>query len=178
MNRGEPGQSTPLHSGSLLRVEVVRRSGLWTGADVSDKALVSAVNAAFSAAGGKARREVTLVLSSDDEVRTLNRTWAGKDRATNVLSFPAGADHGEEGATLGDIVLAHETVEREAAKSGISPRQHASHLVVHGLLHLLGYDHATDSDGAAMEGLETEILAQLGYPDPYGVKAAEHASGQ
>lgn len=178
MSRGEPGQSTPVHSGSLLRVEVVRRSGLWTGGAVSDKALVSAVDAAYAAAGGKTRREVTLVLSCDDEVRTLNRTWAGKDRATNVLSFPAGAVHGEEEVTLGDIVLAHETLEREAAKSGISLRQHASHLVVHGLLHLLGYDHATDAGAAAMEGLETEILTQLGFPDPYNVEAAEYASGQ
>lgn len=178
MDRSEPGQSTPLHSGALLRVEVVRRSDLWSGAEVTDEALVSAVRAAFAAAGAAARRDVTLVLSCDDEVRTLNKTWAGKDRATNVLSFPAGAAPGEEEVALGDIVLARETLSREAANSGISLRQHASHLVVHGLLHLLGYDHGSDADAAVMERLETEILTQLGYPDPYAIKTAEYASGQ
>ncbi len=179
MNRSEPGQSTPSHSDALLRVEIARRSDLWTGAGVGDEALIAAARAAFSAVGGETGSEVTLVLSCDDEVRLLNRTWAGKDRATNVLSFPAGdMAHEDENAMLGDIVLAYETLEREAAQSGISLLQHANHLVVHGLLHLLGYDHATDSDAAAMEGLETEILARLGYPDPYSVTVEEHVLGQ
>lgn len=178
MNRGKPGPSTPSHGGSLLRVDLARRSDLWSRSELSEEALISAARAAYSAAGGKGAREVTLVLSCDDEVRTLNRTWAGKDRATNVLSFPAGAAaHGEEDTMLGDIVLACETLEREAAQGGISLQQHASHLVVHGLLHLLGYDHATDAEAAVMEELETEILGKLGYPDPYGIGTEKHALG-
>lgn len=179
MSRGKPGLATPSHGGSSLRVDLARRSDLWSRGELDEEALISAARAAYSAAGGKGAREVTLVLSCDDEVRTLNRTWAGKDRATNVLSFPAGAAaHGGGDEILGDIVLACETLEREAARGGIPLQQHASHLVVHGLLHLLGYDHATDAEATAMEGLESEILDRLGYPDPYGIDTEKHALGQ
>ena len=115
--------------------------------------------------------ELSITLLDDDAQRRLNRDWRGVDRATNVLAFPAW----EPGAPmpigapllLGDISLAAETVEREAAEQGKSPADHLSHLVVHGVLHLIGYDHHTDSEATAMERLEIAILAKLGVADPY-----------
>jgi len=122
---------------------------------------------------------VSLVLSDDDRVRTLNRDWRGKDAPTNVLSFPAldcrpgevpalpegmPADAGIE---LGDVILARQTVERECDAAGTPGSHHLSHLVVHGSLHLLGYDHETDDEAEIMEALERNVLAGLGIPDPY-----------
>ena len=111
-----------------------------------------------------------MVLGSDAMLRGLNRTYRGKDAPTNVLSFPftpRGAADTADGRYLGDVVLAAETVLREAAERGTAPAHHLQHLVVHGLLHLLGYDHETDTEAAEMERLETEILASLGIADPY-----------
>jgi probable rRNA maturation factor len=115
--------------------------------------------------------EACLALSDGATVRTLNRTYRGKDKPTNVLSFPASAGTAAGGKAapcpLGDIVLAAETVRREAEEQGLSPEHHFQHLVVHGLLHLLGLDHETEAEAEAMEGLEIEILATLGIGDPY-----------
>lgn len=159
---GKPGRSTPSNPAASLSVEIVTRSDLW--AEVScDGALSRAAGAAYATAGNGRDREVTLVLSSDEEIRGLNLKWAGKDRATDVLSFPADADD----TALGDIILAYETVARDAAETGLELPAHASHLVIHGLLHLLGYDHHADAGAAEMEGLETKILAGLGLHDPY-----------
>jgi probable rRNA maturation factor len=119
--------------------------------------------------------EVTVVLGSDALVRRLNRTYRGKDAPTNVLSFPYQRPPGaaaDAGAYLGDVVLAAETVRREAAERGIEPRHHVQHLVVHGLLHLLGHDHDTDAAAEEMEGLETEVLATIGLADPHALPAA------
>jgi rRNA maturation RNase YbeY len=103
------------------------------------------------------------LFTSDDAVKALNTQWRGKDTPTNVLSFPAP----ETAGTLGDIALAYETCAREADEQGKSLKDHATHLLVHGLLHLLGYDHEADDDAAEMEGLEKDILARLGIADPY-----------
>ena len=112
-----------------------------------------------------------LLLADDAAVRELNASFRGQDKPTNVLSFPAGDDglvH-EPGAArhLGDIALGFETVAREASETGRSMADHTAHLIVHGLLHVLGYDHQTDDEAEAMEGLETQILAELGIDDPY-----------
>jgi probable rRNA maturation factor len=99
----------------------------------------------------------------------------GKDASTNVLSFPYQKQPGaaaDDGGYLGDVVLAAETVRQEAVASGVEPRHHLQHLVVHGLLHLLGYDHQADAAAEEMEGLETEILATIGVADPYAAAAA------
>ncbi|THD37833.1 MAG: rRNA maturation RNase YbeY [Sphingomonas sp.] len=120
--------------------------------------------------------EVSVRLTSDDEVHTLNRQYRHKDKPTNVLSFPMvqpdlletvtlNSDDGE--VLLGDIVLAHGVCEREAAERGITLEEHATHLIVHGTLHLLGYDHIDDREAEAMEAIETEALGQLGIADPY-----------
>jgi probable rRNA maturation factor len=139
-------------------------------------------------AGGDAvpaAAELSVVLGSDDRVRDLNARFRGKDAATNVLSFPAfEADAPRslgEGVPvlLGDVILAHGVVSREAREQNKTVSDHLSHLIVHGVLHLLGHDHMTDDDADRMEALETGILAGLGIPDPYqpaGV-AAKNKSG-
>jgi probable rRNA maturation factor len=109
--------------------------------------------------------DATVVLSSDAAVSALNGQFRGKDKPTNVLSFPAGP--GAPAGTLGDIVLAFETVEREAGEEGIAFSDHVQHLVVHGLLHLLGFDHEAADDAERMEQLEIAILADLGIANPY-----------
>ena len=112
------------------------------------------------------------MLSCDAEVRELNANWRKQDKPTNVLSFPAPKQPGagDDDRFLGDIVLAAETVLREAAEQGIPLENHFRHLVLHGFLHLLGYDHETDAEAETMEALETHILATLGVPDPYGAE--------
>jgi len=128
--------------------------------------------------GGPAA-EVSVKFTSDDEVKALNAAWRAKDKATNVLSFPmveaellATLVRAEEGeALLGDIVLAHGVCAAEAAAKGLGICTHAAHLVVHGALHLLGYDHERgDEDAETMEEAERRSLAQLGIADPYEIK--------
>lgn len=122
------------------------------------------------------RLVVSILLSDDAEVHALNREWRGKDKPTNVLSFPmlertALLALPAEGPPelLGDVALAVETCTREAAEKGIRLADHAAHLIVHGLLHLAGYDHETSpEDAAAMEALEIKALALIGIADPYG----------
>lgn len=111
--------------------------------------------------------ELSIVLTDDAEQRGLNRDWRGIDKPTNVLSFPQIEPFGPVTGILGDITLARETLEREAAALGASFRDHFTHLVVHGFLHILGYDHVEDADALVMEGLETQILQSLGIADPY-----------
>jgi probable rRNA maturation factor len=122
--------------------------------------------------------EIAVRLTSDDEVHALNRQYRSKDKATNVLSFPMvqpdllgtvtlNSDDGE--VILGDIVLAHGVCAAEADERSVSIEHHATHLVVHGVLHLLGLDHQGDAEAQAMEDLEREILASLGIADPYPV---------
>lgn len=111
--------------------------------------------------------EVSVVLTDDAEQRELNRQWRGFDKSTNVLSFPQIEPFAPVSGLLGDITLARETVEKEADEMGISFEAHFTHLVVHGFLHLLGYDHIEEEDAEEMEGLETDILATLGIADPY-----------
>lgn len=103
----------------------------------------------------------------DAEQQVLNREWRNMDKPTNVLSFPQIEPFGPVLGILGDITLARETLEREAAEQGVSFTDHFTHLVVHGFLHILGYDHIEEQDALVMEGLETQILATLGIADPY-----------
>ena len=122
------------------------------------------------------RLSASLLFTLDEEVRVLNREWRTRDAPTNVLSFPMltraelAAMSGEGGPEmLGDIALAFETCTREAAEKGVGLKDHAAHLIVHGLLHLAGHDHVEGDDQAeAMEALEIKALAQMGIADPYG----------
>jgi probable rRNA maturation factor len=118
--------------------------------------------------------ELSVRLTSDEDVRALNAHWRGKDKPTNVLSFPMSEQYELEQADedgpelmLGDIVIARGVCEREAAEKEIEFEKHASHLLVHGTLHLLGYDHGDDRDAADMESREVRALARLGIDDPY-----------
>lgn len=123
--------------------------------------------------------EISVRLTSDEEVRTLNRQYRDKDKPTNVLSFPMvqadlletvtqNSDDGE--VLLGDIVLAHGVCVAEAGERGISVEDHASHLLVHGVLHLIGYDHLGDDEAEGMEAIERDALAFLGIGDPYLIR--------
>ena len=116
--------------------------------------------------------ELAVMLTDDPGIRTLNSNWRGIDKPTNVLSFPAlqgeGARKpGDAPRMLGDIAIAYETTRREADAEGKLFEHHLSHLAIHGFLHLIGYDHENDAGAEEMEALETEILEQLGIPDPY-----------
>ncbi|CAN5559137.1 rRNA maturation RNase YbeY [soil metagenome] len=113
--------------------------------------------------------EISLLFAGDDEASRINKDWRDKSYAPNVLSFPAPASATPAGEArfLGDIVLAAGTVSREAAEQGKPLEAHVAHLIVHGTLHLLGYDHMYEPDAARMEGAEIEILRGLGLPNPY-----------
>jgi len=132
---------------------------------LADRAVFEALAQSKARVTGVA--ELSIVLTDDAEQRQLNREWRGIDKPTNVLSFPQIEPFGPVSGILGDIVLACETLEREAAELQKPFADHFTHLVVHGFLHILGYDHLNDGDALQMEGLETQILATLGIPDPY-----------
>jgi probable rRNA maturation factor len=114
--------------------------------------------------------EISLVFTNDDDIKGINAEWRGQDKPTNVLSFPAFplVPGGRPGPMLGDIILAEETLRREALDLGKPFDDHLTHLLVHGFLHLFGYDHMTDTEAAVMEGLEIRILADMGLANPYG----------
>ena len=137
----------------------------------------SAVHAALAASrhAGLSDSEVSVTFTSDDEVRGLNAKWRGKDRATNVLSFPMAKEAELAGAQLlGDIVLAHGVCAREAEEKSVEVATHAAHLVVHGTLHLLGYDHETsDAEAEEMEETERRALSSIGIADPYHVSEVD-----
>ena len=111
--------------------------------------------------------EVTVRLVDEPESHELNLTYRGKDKSTNVLSFPFEAPPGIELPLLGDLVICRQVVEQEAQEQGKPLEAHWAHMVVHGSLHLLGYDHIDDDEAEEMEALETEIMLALGYADPY-----------
>jgi probable rRNA maturation factor len=121
---------------------------------------------------------VAIALSTDAHVRRLNLAYRGLDKPTNVLSFPSGPSGTAVEGHLGDIILALETIVAEAKSLDVPLAHHLQHLTVHGLLHLLGFDHETDADAALMEPLETLILASLDIPDPYAGGELVNASAQ
>jgi probable rRNA maturation factor len=167
----------------MLEVAVQREGG-WPGADweeIAQTAVAEAIRQAPQSAGWLTRPlsiEVSVRLTGDAEVQQLNRQYRQKDKPTNVLSFPmvqpdlleamSNSDDGE--VLLGDIVLARETCAREAEEKGVAFADHATHLIVHGTLHLLGFDHQGDSEADAMEALERAILATLDIDDPYEIR--------
>ncbi|MBU1174362.1 MAG: rRNA maturation RNase YbeY [Alphaproteobacteria bacterium] len=111
--------------------------------------------------------EVSVLLTGDAEQQVINNDWRGIDKPTNVLSFPQGEPFAPLSGPIGDLSLAFETLVREAGELGKPFAEHFAHLLVHGTLHLVGYDHQTEDQALVMEGLETEILAELGIADPY-----------
>lgn len=149
-------------------IDISAESEGWTKIPDLDACVRRAAEAAMLD-GDAPPSEISVVLSDDEHIRELNKHHRGMDMPTNVLSFPAARTKTPSGAPriLGDIVLALETVEREAAEESKPLENHISHLVVHGVLHLLGYDHEDDEEAEMMEERERQILAKLGIPDPY-----------
>ena len=147
----------------MNRVAIHRHDARWTG----QTALIRKAANAVLKSEQITDSTVTIVLSDDGEVQALNAHYRGKDKPTNVLSFPDG-DADETGAQqLGDIIFAYETIEREAAEQGKEFGDHLTHLVMHGVLHLLGYDHENAKDAKAMESREIALLANMGIKNPY-----------
>jgi probable rRNA maturation factor len=145
----------------VIQVEI--EDAAWT------TALPDAEAVAVRAAKAALRRKgsVAILLTDDETVRDLNHRFLGKDKPTNVLSFPA-LDNPE--GHLGDVALAYGVCAREAQEQGKTLAEHLCHLTVHGVLHLLGYDHQSDGEAEAMEALERTLLHGLGVPDPYAVR--------
>jgi len=147
-------------------IDISIESPRWADFPAAEQTVRGAIGAALVAVEIDGA-EVSIVLADDARIRELNRTWLGKDKATNVLSFPSPGGPSSEPRFLGDIVLAFETIEREAGTEGKPLAHHVAHLAVHGVLHLLGYDHERASEAEKMERRERIILAQLGIADPY-----------
>lgn len=178
-------------------VEIVFDDPRWEAAGfdlqaLADRAAAMALSAAETPPGGWS---VSLLATDDARIAGLNAAWRGKEAPTNVLSWPAfglsppapGArpphppgpaphDPPDEPVCLGDVALAWETSMREAEEAGLDAEAHLTHLLLHGVLHLLGYDHETDADAELMEGLESAALAAAGYADPYAADAAARMS--
>lgn len=160
-------------------LDVVPLDERWSSIGAHEDLFLQAVTAAISQAGRQPEAAlVTLALASDAEVATLNARFLNKNGATNVLAFPSPAQASSifpaqvmEQTPLGDIILAYETVMAEAEAEGKNPLHHAVHLAVHGTLHLLGYDHGSETEALRMEALETAVLAAFGIPGPYGFTA-------
>jgi probable rRNA maturation factor len=154
-----------------LDFDLTVEAGDWPDEAALTALVEQAVAAAFAelAPARPGESELGVVFTDDARIRELNAGWRGKDKATNVLSFPAFPETktGPLPPLLGDIVLAAETVASEAVLESKPVENHISHLVVHGMLHLLGYDHETDAEAEEMEALERRILARLAIPDPY-----------
>ena len=154
----------------MIAVEIDGQS--WKGTGGHARFVRQAARAALSAAGVEPRSvDLSISIADDRRAAELNRAWRAGNGATNVLAFPAPQGFAIRNGSrfVGDVVLAKGVVAREAADQGKTVRDHAAHLIVHGVLHLLGYDH-----GGAMEGLEVDALKSLGIGDPY---AAEKAKG-
>ena len=153
-----------MHARSAPRqIEVLLEEREWRRAAPDIAAQIRRAAGLTLGRAGRAAVPLTVLLTNDERLRALNRTHRGKGKPTNVLSFPAapGSDY------LGDIAIAFGVARQEAEAAGKPLAHHAVHLAVHGVLHLLGYDHANAREAEAMEALETEILAEIGIPDPY-----------
>jgi probable rRNA maturation factor len=171
---------------AVLAVDVLIEAQAWRtlpqAEDIVRRAIAFAAASGVEIRGpntparGRAGWRLCVLLGDDERVARLNGQWRGQERPTNVLSFPAPALYGagpNEKTPLGDIAIAYETLAREAEENGATVPNHLSHLVVHGFLHLLGYDHHMDDEAERMERLERDILARMGVDDPYAARDAD-----
>jgi probable rRNA maturation factor len=168
------GEKTARQKPGTIKVEIVDRAGDWSSLGPVATRVRKAAEAAYKAARAEVTSDggaVVIALSDAAEVQALNAAYRGNDKPTNVLSFPVAesirASH--PSSPLGDVILSFETVVAEADQRGLSVVDHLQHLVVHGILHLLGYDHETDADAVRMERLESQVMLSLGVSDPYVV---------
>ena len=178
MRRGNELRVLPSHEPADAAIDLAVLSPVWDcvvrdAAEVISTAARRALTRGLAEGGSvpQHRLELSIMLADAAEQRRLNRDWRGIDRSTNVLSFatwdPAIELPPDAPLLLGDVVLAYETVACEAKEQGKAITDHLCHLIVHGVLHLLGYDHATEREAVVMEKLETSILTSLGVADPY-----------
>lgn len=171
-----------------LNVSIEKASKKWARAfpgmlgKIEQAAAVAFLNAKKPAAFGKRSFDIGIILTDDKTIQVLNRDYRSKNKPTNVLSFPQlnmqkfkktelDAFPAKMPVPLGDVVLAYETIRKETVAERKTLENHVVHLVVHGVLHLLGYDHMTARDAKSMEKLECDILASMGYPDPYDTES-------
>ena len=160
------------HADRLLDVDIIVRDNRWAENDGLEERLVDGIRKARSLGGKEfsGPEDIACVLTNDEEVRTLNSKFRDQDKPTNVLSFPSDQEFDNlivPSRTLGDIVLAYETLMTECKELDLPFVNHAIHLVVHGTLHILGYDHDTEAESLEMESLEIKILSEFGIPNPY-----------
>ncbi len=146
-----------------INFEIVCENGAWP----DENALALTVSKVCAALSNLATGLITFVFTDDAAIQVLNRDWRGYDKPTNVLSFPDGDMGDGDIIHLGDVIVAYETLEREARTLTIPFEHHFIHLLLHGSLHLLGYDHIEDTDAEVMESLEIKILEQMGIKNPY-----------
>jgi probable rRNA maturation factor len=155
-------------AGPPLTIDIRVESPLWNARRNAKAVLRRAIRCA-SAATSLTSAEISIVLCDDEAMRVLNRNWRQKNKPTNVLAFPLDAENAASGRPrlLGDIVVAYQSLQREAHTQGKPFARHLAHLAVHGFLHLIGHDHGTAAEAEAMEFLEASILARLDIPNPY-----------
>lgn len=156
-------------------VDVLRDADAWAALPNAEALAERAARAALAEIADEVPpgAEMSVTLTDDARIRVLNRDWRGKDTATNVLSFPApDLPEGADENPLGDVIVAFETVEREARADGKTLADHFTHLIVHGTLHLMGFDHEDEDEAQEMEDTERRVLASLGISDPYALPAA------
>ncbi len=158
----------------LPAIDVKVEAGAWPAAAKLKALAKRAVTAATPSLSVRFTpdSEISLLFTDDAHIRVLNRQYRSQDKPTNVLSFPGPSAGNVFGPLIGDLVFAEETIAREAEVDAMPFEDHLTHLIVHGFLHLLGYDHEVEREAILMEGLETAILAGLGIADPYGGEAA------
>ncbi len=151
-----------------LAIEIAVECAEWGRLDHLDALVAESLQTVLDETGERLREgaEVSFLFGDDARIRELNRQFRGKDQPTNVLSFP-GPEPLESALFLGDIALAFETIAREAQEQGKSLQDHSRHMIVHGFLHLLGYDHEDDAEADEMEAVEIRVLRALGVENPY-----------
>ncbi len=147
---------------NLLEIDILREDKRWN--ILSDETIHTCVDHIFKHLSQKQSYEISILLADDVKIQQLNKTYRGKDKPTNVLSFPAEEDNA---GMLGDVILAYDTIQRESAEQNKTFEDHCKHLLVHGILHLLGYDHEEDAEAEEMENTEITILKTLGVKNPY-----------
>jgi probable rRNA maturation factor len=163
-NKSNPKTKPPA---AAVIADVQIDSPLWDAQPQAVAAVRAAITAAAAALSTSAG-EVSILLTDDSAVRSLNRDWRGLDKPTNVLSFPAPKGPIGSGVpSLGDIAIAYETLQRECRDEDREFLHHLTHLTVHGFLHLIGYDHQTDTQADEMEGIESKIMTAMNLPDPW-----------
>jgi probable rRNA maturation factor len=172
-SKGRPGDQTVGRSREKVdvAVDILIEAGDWPDEAALAAMARRAVDGIVAEIGATVatHSELSVVFTDDAHIRSLNAGWRGKDKPTNVLSFPAFPGNGSKvlPPMLGDVVLASETVTSEALNEGKPLADHMTHLIVHGILHLIGYDHEDDAEAEMMEQAERRILAGLAIPDPY-----------